>query len=159
MDTNQTADIIISWEAPEYKHYPKNIAWFVTIFVVISCFILYLFVKGDYFGAVSVLIISIIMTVFALHEPQTITYAISDKGIHLGDSVISYRAIRHFWVESNQNHKTLHIETIAYLNHLHEIELGEQDPLLIKEILQELLPEHPEQVKTIPQRIAHRIKF
>lgn len=157
--SNNHYDVILSWEAPEYKYYPKNLAWFITLFVVISFFILYLTVRGDYFGAVSVFFIAIIATAFALHEPKHITYTISDKGFHIGDNLIRYRAIKHFWVENEDNHKTLHIETVAYLNHLHEVELGDQDPQLIRAVLLELLPEHPEPIKTIPQRIAHKIKL
>lgn len=159
MDQQHKFDIILGWEAPEYKHYPKNIAWFITLFVVIGCFIIYLLIKGDYFGAISVFLISIIMTAVALHEPQITQFAISDKGIHLGDNLLPYRAIRHFWIDTEDGHKTLHIETIAYLNHMHEIELHEQDPELVKAVLLELIPEHYEPRKTIPQRIAHKIKF
>lgn len=159
MGQHNQYETILSWEAPEYKHYPKNLAWFITLFIVISCFILYLIVRNDYFGAISVFVITAIATAFALHEPKIITYTISDKGFHIGDNLIRYRAIKHFWVDNENGNKTLHIETIAYFNHMHQVELGEQDPLLVRAVLVELLPEHPDPMKTIPQRIAHRIKF
>lgn len=149
--------VILNWQAPEYRHHSKSMAWFITLFIVLSAFVLYLILRKDYFGAMSVVIVSFFFTVFALREPEHIDIAITDEGIYIGEHLIRYRLIRYFWIDTDN--QVLHIETSAYVNHLHAIELGDQDPYEVQNVLIEILPEHPEPKETIPQRIANLLKF
>ena len=150
---------IIDWEAPEFRHYPKNAAWYITFGVIAALVIAFELFMKDWFGAVTMVIISIFFALFALHKPKTVNVVISTHGLHVDDSHIPYSRIKQFWIVDNDNHKTLNIETTAYLNHLLAIELHEQDADEVQEILSELLPENPEKHELIHQRIAHRIKF
>ena len=152
-------ETIIEWQAPEFRHYPKNAAWFITLGIVVTLIVAYEFIEHDWFGAISVIIISVLFVAFAMHKPKTITASISTHGIHLDDIYIPYSRIKQFWVVDNDNHKTLNIETTAYLNHLLTIELDDQDADEVQEILAELLPENTDMEETVAQRISHRFKF
>lgn len=150
---------IIEWEAPEFRHYPKNAAWFITFGIIAALIIGFELFMRDWFGAVSVGIIAIFFAVFAMHKPKTVTVTISTHGVHIDDSHIPYSRIKQFWIVDNDNHKTLNLETTAYLNHLLAIELENQDADEVQELLAELLPEKEENRELVTQRIAHRIKF
>lgn len=152
-------ETIIEWEAPEFRHYPKNAAWFITFGLIVVMLIIYELYQADWFGAISFFIMAILFAAFALNKPKNIIVAISTHGLHIDDTHIPYTRIKQFWIVENENHKTLNIETTAYLNHLLAIELDDQDADDVHEILSELLPENTEAEETMVQRIAHRLKF
>ncbi|HEX3099590.1 MAG TPA: hypothetical protein VHQ41_01310 [Patescibacteria group bacterium] len=152
-------ETIIEWRAPEFRDYPKNAAWFIISAVVIALLIIYQILQKDWFGAISVAIISGMFGAFALHRPSVVTVKISTLGLHIDDTQIPYNNIKQFWIVDTEDHKTLNIETTAYLNHELSIELEDQDADEVHDILSELLPEKEDQQETVAQKISHRIKF
>lgn len=153
------AETILEWRAPEFRHYPKNAAWFITFGIIVLLLVAYEFIQRDWFGGISILIISGMFAAFALHRPKEVDVRLTTQGLHIDDTNIPYNNIRHFWIVDTDNHKTLNIETTAYLNHQLSIELHEQDPEEVQEILAELLPEKVGSEETVVQRIAHRFRF
>lgn len=153
------AETIIEWQAPEFRHYPKNAAWFITFVIVVAMLVVYQIYQNDWFGAISVIIMAVLIAIFALHKPSIVTVRISTHGIHIDDSHIPYTHIKEFWIVDNDNHKTLNLETTAYMNHMLAIELNEQDADEVQEILSELLEEKADAKETVAQQIAHRFKF
>jgi hypothetical protein len=152
-------ETILEWQAPEFRHYSKNAAWFITFVIIALLLVLYQAFQKDWFGAITLGILAGLFGAFALHRPKEVTVSISTQGLHIDDTHIPYAQIKHFWIVDNNRHKTLNIETTAYLNHILTIELHEQDSEEVQEILAELLPEHTENQETLAQRIAHRFKF
>ena len=153
------AETIIEWQAPEFRHYPKNAAWFITFIIIVAMLVVYQLFQNDWFGAISVTLMAILITAFALHRPKIVSVKISTLGVHIDDSHIPYTHIKQFWVVENDNHKTLNLETTAYLNHILAIELNDQDADEVQEILSELLDENVDAEETVAQQIAHRFKF
>jgi hypothetical protein len=152
-------ETIIEWQAPEFRHYPKNAAWFIIFTLVVAVLVIYQITQKDYFGAISIAIIAGFFGAFALHRPKIVTVRISTHGLHIDDAHIPFTHIKQFWIVDTEHHKTLNLETTAYLNHLLTIELNEQDADEVQEILEEILPENPEKSETAVQRISHRVKF
>ena len=152
-------ETIIEWQAPEFRHYPKNAAWFITFGIIVALVVIYQISQKDWFGAISIAIIAVFFAAFALHRPKIVTVKISTIGLHIDDTDIPYTHIKQFWIVETDHHKTLNLETTAYLNHLLTIELHEQDADEVQEILEELLPENPDKKETLVQRVSHRFKF
>ncbi len=153
------SETIIEWQAPEFKHYPKNAAWFITFIIIGGLLVFYQVFQKDWFGAISIGLIAILFGVFALHRPKIVTVRISTLGLHIDDTHIPFNNIRQFWIVNTEHHKTLNVETTAYLNHQLVIELEDQDANEVQEIMEELLPEKEEKHPTVAQKIAHKIKF
>lgn len=152
-------ETILEWRAPEFRHYPKNAAWFITFTIIVVLLVTYEATQHDWFGAISVVIIAGLFAAFALHRPKEVMIRLTTVGVHIDDTNIPYNNIRQFWIVNTDNHKTLNIETTAYLNHQLAIELHEQDPDEVQEILEELLPEKEDAQETVAQKIAHKFKF
>jgi hypothetical protein len=152
-------DTIISWQAPEFRHYHKSAAWYITLAVIVVAIIAFQLVQKDIFGAVSIFIVALFVAIFSRQKPQIVNIALTSKGLYVGDNHIPYKAIRHFWVVHNQNHKTLNLETTTYLNRTVVLELEDQDPEQVRQILVELLPEHESTEETLAQRLMHKLKF
>jgi hypothetical protein len=150
---------VFKWEAPEFRHYPKNPAWYITMFIIVGLLIAYQIILSDWFGAISLFILAIITAFFARQTPKRVEMEITDQGIHINGDLIPYNRIKHFWIVNDHEHKVLNIETTAYLNHQLAIELEDQDADEIREFLIDILPEHSETELTNVQKIAHRFKF
>lgn len=150
---------VFEWEAPEFRHYPKNPAWYITLVVIVALLVTYEVLVKDYFGAVSLVIVAVFVIYFGRQEPKIIPLQISDQGIHINNDIIPYQRIKLFWVVDDGVHKTLNLETTAYLNHLLSIELEDMDADEIRDFLIDVLPEHDEVTPTVAQRIGHKIRF
>ena len=150
---------VFSWQAPELRHYPKNPAWYITLAIIIALLVIYQIFQNDYFGAVSLIVIAVIIVVFARQTPKLVEMEISDLGIHINNDLIPYTRIRHFWILDEGTHKTLNFETTAYLNHILTIELEDTDADELYEFLVDILPEHEAPSPTLAQKISHRFRF
>ncbi len=157
MPKNQ--EVYLSWEAPEFRHYPKNFGWYLTLLIVAGLVIFYQLLQKDLFGAFTVVVLTFFIWAFARQQPKTVTINITDKGLNIDDTHIPYHEIKHFWVVDTENHRTLNLETNAYLNRIVILQLEDQDPDELRDFLLEVLPEHPEPRETLVQRIMHRLKF
>ncbi len=152
-------EILLEWQAPEYRHYPKNSAWYITSIVIWALFVIYMAVQADWFGAVVVFIVGVLYLLFAQREPEIVNIQLSDQGVHLEDLHIPYSRIRHYWIVDNEHHKVLNFHTTAYINNEFAVQLEDQDVDIVKELLSAVLDEHDETEETLTQRIAHKIKF
>ena len=152
-------ETIIEWQAPEFRHYPKNAAWFISFAIIVAMLVIYQVFQKDWFGAISVAVIATMFGIFAVHRPKIVTIKISTLGLHIDDTTIPFNNIRQFWIVDTEQHKTLNIDTTAYLNHQLHIELNDQDADEVQEVLSELLPEKEDKQETAAQRIAHKLKF
>jgi hypothetical protein len=150
---------VFSWQAPEFRHYPKNPAWYITLVIIVTLLVVYQIFQNDYFGAVCLVVVGLMVILFARQVPKIVNMEISDQGIHINNDLIPYNRIRNFWILDNPVHKTLNFETTAYLNHILTIELEDIDADELHEFLADILPEHNEPSPTLAQRISHRFRF
>jgi hypothetical protein len=151
--------ILLSWQAPEFRHYEKNIGWYVTLFAIAILIIGYELFQQDFFGALTIGILTFFVLLFGRQRPQVVTIELTAKAVKIEDFYIPYKSIRHFWIVNNSSHKTLNIETTAYLNRFFLLELEDQDPEAVRELLLQVLPEHSSTEETFSQRLRHRLKF
>lgn len=153
------APTLFSWQAPEFRHYPKNTAWYITLVVIAGLIIGFFLLQHDYFGAACTVIFTLFVLIFSRQQPRVIEIKLTTESLHLGNNAIPYKTIKHFWIVYNDHHQTLNIETTAYLNRTLIIQLDGQDPVAIRETLLQLAPEHTETEATLAQRLMHRLKF
>ena len=157
MTKNQNS---ISWQAPEFKHYKKNAGWYVTLISITILIIgFFVIIQKDYFAAITIAILAVMIIYFSRQKPQIIEIHLTNKDVHQGNLHIPYKQIKHFWIVNKEPHKTLNFETSAYMNRLMVVELDEQDPDEIREFLLDFLPEHEDTEPTMTQRVIHWFKF
>lgn len=149
----------LSWQAPEFKHYSKNYAWYVTLIAVSILIVGFFAIERDFFAAITIAIMAVLLALFARHKPEVIIVQLSPRGVHFGNLMYPYKTIKHFWIVEDTNHRTVNFQTTALLNNLLILELMEQDAETIRQYLIQHLPEHQETDATVPQKIMHKLKF
>jgi uncharacterized membrane protein YobD (UPF0266 family) len=157
--SNET-QIKITWEAWEYKHYPKNLGWYVVLTsITLAVMAFFIIVQSDIFAAVSLGIIALLIVFFSRQTPRRVEIELTTKGINFGNIHYPYKQIKHFWIVHNQNHQMIIFDTSAVVNNILTVELEDQDPDMIREFLMNFLPEHTETEPTVTQKIMHTFKF
>ena len=150
----------ISWQASEFKHYQKNLGWYVTLVAItILALAFFVIVEKDIFAAVCLGLISILIILFSLHSPKTVNIELNKQGVKIGDLFHPYKQIKHFWVVNDEHHRTINLQTSALVNNTLILELESQDPEVVRLYLLRFIPEHPQSEPTAAQRIMHRFKF
>ncbi len=149
----------LSWEAPEFQHYPKNFTWYITLGIIVLLVLTFELLQKDFFGAISLAVIAVFIVIFAMHQPKRINIDLTSDGIHIENSFIPYEQMKYFWIVDNDNHRTLNLETTAYINRTILIELDSQDPDEVRDIMVQQVPEHSSTEETFIQRLIHRLKF
>jgi len=149
----------ISWQAHEFRHYPKNAGWYMALIAIGIMIITFFIIQKDIFAAVSLAIITVLTLFFAKQEPEVITIELNTKGIKFGSLSIPYKQAKHFWLVDNDKHKTINIHTTALLNNMLILQLENQDPEEARDFLASHIPEHTETEETLAQKIMHTFKF
>ena len=149
----------ISWQAPEFRHYQKNYAWYVTFIAVSILIIGYFALDKDFFASICLTIMAGLIIFFAAQTPEEINIELNSRHIRFGNLMYSYQQIQHFWIVNTPHHKTLNLRTTASLNNIVILELEQQDPDEIRDYLLAYIPEHEETDATVPQKIMHHLKF
>jgi cell division protein FtsW (lipid II flippase) len=153
---NQDSQNTISWEANEFKEYTKNTGWYAGV-VLITVILVGLAVwQKDVFGAISLIVIAGIVLFLLNRRPGRILISLTPKGIFFGESFISYKNIRHFWIVEADHHRTVNLETTAYLNRVQMLELEDQDMEAVRFYLSQYIPEHEGKQETLAQQFMHR---
>jgi hypothetical protein len=150
----------ISWQAPEYKYYPKTIGWYITL-VSISLLIIafFIIIESDIFAAVCIAVLSGLILAFSRHTPNQIKIQLTERGIEFGNLFYPYKQLKYFWVVHNPRHQTINFHTTAFINNVLILELEDQNPEIIRQFLVKYVSEHHETEETMIQKIMHRFNF
>jgi len=150
----------LSWSAAEFKHYPKNLGWYVVLIAVtLMVMAFFIVIQSDIFAAVFLGILALLIIFFAGQKPEIVEIELNSKGVRFGNITYPYKQLKYFWVVHNERHQTINFHTSALLNSVLILELGNQDPEQAREYLLQYLPEHSETEETPIQKVMHRLKF
>ena len=150
----------IIWETPEFKHYPKNTGWYITLFsvsiLVIGFFIIF---QKDYFAAVTCALLTGFIVYFGRQRPTLVLVELTHENLRFGNILYPYKQLKSFWVVTTPHHQTLNFIATTLVNNTIIIELEGQDPQEIRNFLLTYLEEHHETEPTFTQRISHKLNF
>lgn len=149
----------ISWQAIEFREYPKNLGWYITLYAITLLLVVYEIIEKDLFAAATMIILAVFITLFAKQKPKYVDITLNSQGVRIDNIVVPYKQIRHFWIVNQDPHRTLNFETTAYFHNNIIIELDNQEPETIRKFLLDHLYEHEENNPTFTQRVMHRLKF
>lgn len=150
---------IIEWQAKEFEHYEKGSGWYITLAIIIFLLLAYEILLRDWFAALTILIMGIVVWWFSKQKPEDVDVTITDKGIGLNGLYIPFHNIKRFWIVDHDQARALHFETNAYLNRFIIVQLNDQDPETIAEILRNFIPEGISNHESVSHRIARKLKF
>lgn len=140
-------DILMQWEAPEFKQVQRPQQWYIFFAVIGILFVVYAIFTANYLFALIVVILAIVLNQFFHKKPETINVALTREGVAIDNDFYPYASdLTSFWIlYSPPDVKKLTLERGSSVQPNLTIELEEQNPLKIREILLNYLPEDVEQ--------------
>lgn len=155
--TMHERNTFLEWDAHEYHHYPKSQRWFAGMGVVTAVFALFGFLTGNIFFALFVLVAAFVIYLFAIREPRIVSNALTAQGVRAGNRLFDYEDLESFWIFYEIGGiKELSIETKRGLISHVRMPLGEAEPVAVREILIQFVPEkrHEESLANILSRLV-----
>ncbi len=88
-----------SWQATEYAHHHRGAGWFALLFIGAAVLggLIYFFTK-DWFAAVTIVIVAILVAIIAARKPDEISYVVTSRGVQIGNKSYGYNLFRSFTV-------------------------------------------------------------
>ena len=132
----------IEWEAPEYEVYEKSTIWYVVFGSIILLIVAYAIYSNSPIMAATFVLAGVVGYINLQKEPQIVEFRINYKGIRAGNELYEYENIKSFWIFYDPPHtRVLSLHTNAALMPFIHIPLGDEDPVEIREMLIEFIPE------------------
>jgi hypothetical protein len=149
----------IFWQAQEFTAQKKPIWWYIA-FVVFTCgLIAYAIYTRNILTLVTFIVIPIAGFIIAHQSPREVCHELSSSGVSFGQSSYPYRNIKKFWIVYTAENKTVNFETTTYLNNHISMQLGKQDPVVVRAFLKNYLPEDLDREESVAEIFARRAKF
>jgi hypothetical protein len=89
----------VNWQAQEFIHQEKGATWFIIFGVVFAVFMaVAIFLMQSWTFAVLLVVIAAVIVVFAKRPPRIMSYSLSEKGLHIGDTLHNFSDFKSFGV-------------------------------------------------------------
>lgn len=100
----ESADALVSWQAPEYIHKPRSAGWFVVLGLITAAIVaVALFLMESISFAILAPVMAAALVIYVLRPPAIVNYSVSRKGVHVNDKLYVYSEFRAFSVMTRDN--------------------------------------------------------
>jgi hypothetical protein len=154
----ETETLYHEWEAPEFTHYKKDRKWYVYFISGTAAAVTLALVFGSGLTALLFGLFGVIIFFMADQKPRDITYSISPLGFAIGDKYHEFSEIDSFWIHYTPDIQEISFKSKKMFSPYIKLPLGEQDPVFIRDLLSNYLPED-RQEEEITDIILRRIRF
>lgn len=143
----------ITWEAPAHTHIEKGSDWFWALGLLAVAGAVGAFIFGDILFGMVILLGATVMVVFTLHEPDLQFFAVTTRGIRVGEELYPYATLESYYIdEDNVQGPQLIVKSERMLMPLILMPIPEEYIDDIEDILQTRLPE-----EHLEEPLAHRL--
>jgi hypothetical protein len=158
-DVEQLATLL-EWQAPEREDRPKTVRWYITVAATATLVVAGLIWVGNFLAALSVGMASALLYYIAQRQPALLRYRLMVDGVAINNILYHYRDIDAFNIIYRPGEvKTIIFRSKQTLAPLIHMEIGDADPMAIRDILLEFLPENDELEESLVDVLARRFGF
>lgn len=132
----------IVWQALEYKYSKKHPNWYWTVGIGGGLLALAAVFFKNFFLAIIFVLAAFTMMLYASRPPAMVSFAVSSRGVRIGNRLYPYSALESFWVVDEPGKKKVIVESKKTLMPHIILPLDEvADSEKIRQYLKEFLPE------------------
>ncbi len=140
-DNAQYGEVIASWRAPAFHHYRRGRWWYVIVALIAIGLLVYAFATANFLFAVLVVMFGMIVAIQSSRKPEPLDVTVTNVGVLHGSRFIPYKDLKSFWIIYDPPVKTLYLDLKKAFFPDVSIPLEDADPLALREILMQFLPE------------------
>ena len=89
----------IIWEAPEHHHYERGNDWYWALWIIAIGAAVAAFFLSNFLLALLIIIAAAAMTLMASREPSIMEFAVTSRGVKLGDRLYPYGSLHSFTID------------------------------------------------------------
>lgn len=150
---------ILAWEAPEYEHRPKTLAWYVAFGVCVAlllftAFLMRSFLTGAVFG-----LLGLLVYLFSERLPRTVRFALSHDALIINERRYLLRDLDAFSVVDSLSGLLLLVRSRRVAMPLLHLPLAGQNPDSVRNAFRRILTEDPDLRESLADVLAHRLGF
>ena len=136
-------DELLSWNFSEFNSTAKSNSWYVWYGVIAAAFIIYAVITSNFLFAIILILFSLIIFLQNWKKPARVNFSVTPSGIEVGGEFYPMKDIEEFWLAYNPPKvKVIFFNFKTSWRPLLGVPLEDQDPLQVRKILLEYLPEN-----------------
>ncbi len=152
--------VFMKWQAPEFIYYEKSRTWYLVVVIIFAALIAFAIISKSFLMGIAFFVAGAIFYLYAQKKPARLDIAITDKGIKYHDRLFPYENLRSFWITYEPPYsKLLNVGTKYLTVPKLSIILTDQDPVALRKILIEELPEDEKMDEGAVDHFSRRIRF
>lgn len=156
MIPEHSEDVLAHWRAPEYEVYERDKKWYIYITLILTAIIGYAIYNNGIVMAITFILIGVVGYVHINKEPRILDFLITPEGVLAGRELYEFDNLLSFWIFYEPgDKKVISLKTKSHLVPYVHIPIHEEDPVKIREILIEFVPEVKQEEGII--EIAERV--
>jgi hypothetical protein len=135
-------EIFLQWSFPEYNQQEKSRSWYIKAGIIFALILIYSFITANFLFTLFIILFGFILMLSFKRTPLEIDFKICEDGIVLGSHFYEWPEIKNFrLVYRPPEIKKLYLDLKNNFSPEISIFLQDQDPVKVREILQEYLEE------------------
>lgn len=141
-NTNDMGNSLLQWKVSEFEQYPREGWWYIKFFLFGLLGLIYAFFTANVLFAIIIFLIGFIVYLHHRKDPQLLDFKITEDGVILGERIYPYKNLKNFWIIYEPPEiKNLYFYTDQLLHKELSIPLNKANPLKVRKILLQYLPE------------------
>lgn len=137
--------MLLEWTVPEFVVHERGLWWYLWAAVIAVAFLTYAVFTANFLFALIIFMAVLIIFLTRSRTPDTVTVRCDGRGLTVGHAQHSYSDLRSFWIVYEPPEvQTLHMLFRSSLRPRLVIQLGDQDPSLIRNFLKRYIEENLE---------------
>ncbi|MFA5084162.1 MAG: hypothetical protein WC475_02135 [Candidatus Paceibacterota bacterium] len=97
--------VVIEWQAPAFKYYPKDVSWYWLSFIIAILFMAFAILQKNFLFAVFIFLAEISVLILARRQPETLKFKIDDKGVTVIDKTYPFGDLETFCLRLDDEDK------------------------------------------------------
>ncbi|MFC1703012.1 hypothetical protein ACFLZO_00940 [Patescibacteria group bacterium] len=139
---DQISEEYLSWEIDEFPYYERGTVWYLSMIGGGIVLLIYAVISANFLFALIILMFALILYLSSATKPRRVLFTIGDTGIRIGDTFHAYGDIQHFWfIYEPPQVKDLHLDFRSTFRPRMTVELSDQNPNEVRELLQNFILE------------------
>ncbi|MFC1721480.1 hypothetical protein ACFL0Z_01045 [Patescibacteria group bacterium] len=152
--------ILMKWKAPEFIFYEKSRRWYIIAVLVFAALIAFAVYSRSFLMAVTFVVAGAIFYLYAQKKPAQLNIEITGEGILYHDRFFPFEDLDGFWITYEPpDLKILSVSTRSLMIPKLSLFLTDQDPVELRRILIEELPEDKKLRDGAVEAFSRRIRF
>lgn len=134
--------LLLEWHTPEYINHPKTKTWYMVAGIIMVSLIAYALYTNSATMAIVFIVLTGVYTLTHNRNPRIIYIKLTELGIYVDEIFHPYNTINSFWIVYHPPYvSTLNLKLGDRSGTHLSIQLNQQNPVEVREILSREIPE------------------